>query len=71
MSAIRDVLSAVKDVLLLQSQVESLEKVVSEQSNRVDRLAVTVTDIDKRLYALERIIDLGARQSEQKRITDQ
>jgi hypothetical protein len=71
MSTIRDVLSAVKDVLLLQSQVEGLEKEVTEQNKRVGRLVGTVTDIDKRLYALERIIDLGARQSQQKRITDQ
>jgi hypothetical protein len=27
-----------------------------------------IVDLDKRLYALERIIDIGARQSRQKRI---
>ena len=70
MSTIRDVLSAVKDVLLLQSQVERMEEEIVEQGLRVDRMASTVTDIDKRLYAVERIMDLGMRQSQQKRIEE-
>lgn len=70
MSTIRDVLSAVKDVLLLQSQVERMEEEIAEQGLRVDRMANSVTDIDKRLYAIERIMDLGARQSPQKRIEE-
>lgn len=70
MSTIRDVLGAVKDVLLLQSQVERMEEEIAEQGLRIDKMASTVTDIDKRLYAIERIMDLGVRQSQQKRIEE-
>jgi hypothetical protein len=71
MSAIGDVLRAVKDVLLLQSQVERMEEEISGQNERFAKLVDTVTDIDKRLYAIERMMDLGARQAQQKRIDDQ
>ncbi|MGN6500361.1 MAG: hypothetical protein ACTHKM_09470 [Tsuneonella sp.] len=68
MSTIGDVMRAVKDVLLIQSQVERIEKEIEAQSVRFGRLADTVADIDKRLFAIERVIDLGVRQSQQKRI---
>jgi hypothetical protein len=71
MSAISDVLRAVKDVLLLQSQVERMEEQIAAQNERVEKLAGSVTDIDKRLYAIERMMDLGARQARKPRITDQ
>lgn len=71
MSSIGDVLKAVRDVLLLQSQVAQLDEQIEAQDARLAALTDKVTDVDKRLYALERIIDLGARQSAQKRITDQ
>ncbi len=71
MSAISDVLRAVKDVLLLQSQVERMEEQITAQNERVERLAGSVTDIDKRLYAIERMMDLGARQARKPRIADQ
>jgi hypothetical protein len=71
MSAIGDVLRAVKDVLLLQSQVERMDEEISGQNERIAKLVDTVTDLDKRLYAIERMMDLGVRQASQKRIEDQ
>jgi hypothetical protein len=71
MSAISDVLRAVKDVLLLQSQVERMEEEIGVQNERIGKLTDSVTDIDKRLYAIERMMDLGVRQASQKRIEDQ
>jgi hypothetical protein len=71
MSAIGDVLRAVKDVLLLQSQVERMEEEITVQNERIGKLTDSVTDIDKRLYAIERMMDLGVRQASQKRIEDQ
>jgi hypothetical protein len=71
MSAIGDVLRAVKDVLLLQSQVERMDEELSGQNERIAKLVDTVTDLDKRLYAIERMMDLGVRQASQKRIEDQ
>ena len=68
MSAITDVLRAVKDVLLLQSQVERMEAQIAAQNERFAKLADSITDIDKRLYAIEKVIELGVRQSRQKRI---
>jgi hypothetical protein len=70
MSAIGDVLRAVKDVLLLQSQVERMDEEISGQNERIAKLVDTVTDLDKRLYAMERMMDLGVRQASQKRIED-
>ena len=71
MSSIGDVLRAVKDVLLLQSQVEQLDEQLAAQEGRIGNLADRVTDIDKRLYAIERIMDLGVRQARQPRIEEQ
>jgi hypothetical protein len=71
MSAIGDVLRAVKDVLLLQSQVERMDEEIFGQNERIAKLVDTVTDLDKRLYAMERMMDLGVRQASQKRIEDQ
>jgi hypothetical protein len=70
MSAIGDVLRAVKDVLLLQSQVERMDEELSGQNERIAKLVDTVTDLDKRLYAMERMMDLGVRQASQKRIEE-
>ena len=70
MSAISDVLRAVKDVLLLQSQVERMEEQIMAQNERTGKLADSVTDIDKRLYAIERMMDLGVRNARQPRIEE-
>ncbi len=70
MSTIGDVLKAVREVLLLQSQVERLDEQIGAQESRLASLADRANDIDKRLYAMERIMDLGARQAQQKRIED-
>jgi hypothetical protein len=64
-------LTALKQVLLLQDRVERLEKRVDTIAGDVDGLGDMAHDLDKRLYALERIVDLGARQSRQPRIEGQ
>ena len=61
MSAITDVLRAVKDVLLLQSQVERMEEQIAAQNSRVERLADSITDLDKRLVRIETMIEMTAR----------
>ena len=71
MSAIGDILKSVREVLLLQSQVELLTKEVSEQNTEMRAVSDKINDLDKRLYAMERIMELGARQSQQKRIEEQ
>ena len=70
MSSFGDAVKGIRDILLLQRDVQDLERVVSGQRGEIDRLTDQVIDLDKRLYAVERIMDLGARQSQQKRIEE-
>lgn len=70
MSIFTNALTALKQVVLLQDRVERMEKWIDTVSGDVDGLADMAHDLDKRLYALERIIDLGARQAQQKRIEE-
>ena len=71
MSMFSNALTALKQVVLLQDRVERMEKRLDTLNDDVDGLADMSHDLDKRLYALERIIDLGAQQSRQKRIDEQ
>ena len=70
MNMLSNALTALKQVVLLQDRVERLEKRLDTMNDDIDGLTDMVHDLDKRLYALERIIDLGARQSHQKRIEE-
>jgi hypothetical protein len=66
-----DALKALKQVVLLQDRVERMEKRLDTMNDDVDGLADMIHDLDKRLYGLERIIDIGAQQARQKRIEEQ
>ena len=68
MSALSDALAALKNVVLLQERLDVVRSDMSNTSGDLKTLTAKVADIDKRLYALEKIIDLGARQTRQKRI---
>lgn len=70
MSTLSNALAGLKQVILLQDRVERMEKRLDTMASDVDGLADMAHDLDKRLYALERIIDIGARQSRQKRIEE-
>jgi hypothetical protein len=65
-----DALKALKQVVLLQDRVERMEKRLDTMNDDVDGLADMIHDLDKRLYGLERIIDIGAQQARQKRIEE-
>lgn len=71
MSTIGDILKSVREVLLLQSNVELLTKEVDAQNREMREMSDKIVDLDKRVYAIERIMDLGSRQSVQKRIEEQ
>ena len=64
-------LAALKQVLMLQDRVDRLEKRVESIAGDVDGLGDMAHDLDKRLYALERIVDLGSRQAHRPRIEEQ
>ena len=70
MSTFGDALKGMRDLLLLQRDVRDLEQAVSNQREELEEMSDQIIDIDKRLYALERIIDLGARQVRQPRIEE-
>ena len=70
MSTFGNAVKGIREILLLQRDVQDLERVVSGQCGEIDRLTDRVIDLDKRLYAVERIMELGARQSQQKRIEE-
>ena len=70
MSTFGNAVKGIREILLLQRDVQDLERVVSGQRGEIDRLTDRVIDLDKRLYAVERIMELGSRQSQQKRIEE-
>ena len=70
MSTIGDILKSVREVLLLQSQVGLLTKEIDEQNKEMRHMSDKIVDLDKRVYAIERIMELGTRQQAQKRIEE-
>jgi hypothetical protein len=70
-STFGDALKALKQVILLQDRVERIDQRMGRMADDIDGLAEVSHDLDKRLYALERIIDIGAQQARQKRIEEQ
>ena len=70
MSAFADAFTAMKNVILMQERLARMQMDVTGLADGLDGLQNFTHDLDRRLYALERIIDLGARQSKQKRIEE-
>lgn len=67
MSAFGDAFTAMKNVILMQERLERMQMDVTGLAEGLDGLQDFTHDLDKRLYALERIVDLGARQSQRSR----
>jgi hypothetical protein len=67
-SAISDAFTALKNVVLLQERLDAVRGDLAVTAGDLKALTEKVVDIDKRLYAIERVIDLGVQQSRQKRI---
>lgn len=70
MSSVGDALKALKTIVVMHERIDRLESDVDQVGNDVRSLSGMCHDLDKRLYALERIIDIGAQQARQKRIED-
>ncbi len=70
MSAMSDAFTALKNVVLLQERLNSIRADLSVTTGDLKSLTEKVFDIDKRLYAIEKVIDLGAQQSRWKRIEE-
>ena len=70
MSSFSDTLKGIRDLLLLQRDVRDLERAVDTQRDELEDHADQIIDLDKRLYAMERIMELGLKQTQQKRIEE-
>ncbi len=68
MSAMGDAFAALKNVVLIQDRVDRMQSDLGTMAKDLGKLKDFVHQVDKRLYAIERIVDLGARQSAQKQI---
>lgn len=70
MSALGDVFTALKSVVLIQERLDQTRDDLSNISRDLLKLKDFTHQLDKRLYAVETVIELGARQSQQKRIEE-
>jgi septal ring factor EnvC (AmiA/AmiB activator) len=60
MSAVGDILKSVREVLLLQSQVERLEQQIDNQNDELRNVARDLIALDKRVVRIETMIELSA-----------
>ncbi len=69
MSAVGDILKSVREVLLLQSQVERLEEQIDEQNDELKLMSRDLIGVDKRLVRIETMIEMaGSRVGQPPRI---
>ncbi len=70
MSVLGDALRAIKNIAIMDERVSNLQDDVDDLGDNVAGLSRMTTDLDKRLYALERLFDFGAQQARQRRIEE-
>lgn len=68
MSTVSDILKSIREVLLLQSQVERLEEQIDEQINELKQVSRDIIALDKRVVRIETMIEMSARGGGQPRI---
>lgn len=71
MSTIGDILKSVREVLLLQSQVERLEEQIGGQNDELRQIARDMIGLDKRVVRIETMIEMSARGGQPPRIEEQ
>jgi len=69
-SALGDAFTALKNVVLIQERLDRTQEDLTTISRDLLKLKDFTHQLDKRLYAVERIIDLGARQSQRRQIEE-
>jgi hypothetical protein len=67
-SAFGDALAALKNVVVMQERMVRMQQDMDGIAHGLGGLKEFAHQLDKRLYAVETVIDLGARQSGHKRI---
>jgi hypothetical protein len=68
MSTLGDALKGIRELLLLQVQVQGLERAMEGQSAELKRVANDLIQVDKRLVRIETLAEMGARGRQQPRI---
>ncbi|BBB11863.1 hypothetical protein [Sphingopyxis sp. FD7] len=68
MSTVSDILKSIREVLLLQSQVERLEEQIDEQINELKQVSRDIIALDKRVVRIETMIEMSGRGGGQPRI---
>lgn len=61
MSSFKDAMSAIKSVILMQSDIENLRKDIGELSSNVGGLKIFAHEIDKRVVRIETMIEMTSR----------
>lgn len=61
MSAVGDALKGIKQLLLIQRQVEDLEKAAEVQANALRDLGRDMVNMDKRVVRIETMIEMSDR----------
>ena len=59
MSSFGDALKGVKQLLLMQDQIQRLEKISDRQNATIDGMADDVIAIDKRLIRIETLVEVA------------
>jgi hypothetical protein len=71
MSALSDALKGIRQVLLLQDQVQRLEQLTERQGQEIGRLADDLISVDKRVVRIETMIEMSGRAGSPPRIEGQ
>ena len=71
MSALSDALRGIKQVLLLQDQVQRLEQLTERQGQEIGKLADDLVGVDRRVLRIETMIEMSGRSGGQPRIDGQ
>lgn len=71
MSTVSDALNGVRRLLLMQENINQLERTSDRQIDALQKLTDDVIALDKRVVRIETMIEIGGRQStQQKRIEE-
>ena len=63
MSALGEALKGIKELLLLQAQVQNLERAVENQSDAMKQLGRDLIEVDRRVTRIEGVMEGVARSS--------
>ncbi len=70
MSAMSDALKGIRQILLIQDQVQRLEQQTERQGQEIGKLADDLISVDKRVVRIETMIEMSGRGGSQPRIEE-